>query len=209
MTWGGVAVWLYLGATDHNVEGRLTTMAPTFVDHYEMLQLSPSATLEVVERVYRVLAKRYHPDNPDTGDARRFSDVHAAYETLSDPVGRAAYDVQHEANRGQQWKIFDRKCAGDEREEDRRLLHGILSLLYVAKRRNPKNGGVGVVTLETLLGSPQQHLEFPLWYLKRREYIEVAEDGQYRITVDGVDKIAGDEMSASTDRLLMLRASVA
>lgn len=177
-------------------------MTPSFVDHYETLQLSPGATLEVIERVYRVLAKRYHPDNQHTGDVLRFSDVQRAYEVLSDPPRRAQYDVQHDAHQGQQWKIFDQKSAGDEREEDRRLFHGILSLLYVARRRDPRSGSLGVVTLETMLGCPQQHLEFPLWYLKKRGYIEVEDNGQFGITVDGVDKLSRDELSLPLDRLL-------
>ena len=177
-------------------------MASAFVDYYETLQLSPSATLEVVERVYRVLAKRYHPDNQNTGDALRFSEVHMAYEMLSDPVRRAQYDVRYDAHRAQQWKIFDQQSAGDEREEDRRLFHGILSLLYVARRRDPKHGTLGVVTLETMLGCPQQHLEFPIWYLKKRGCIEVADNGQFGITVDGIDKLTNDELSTPLTRLL-------
>jgi len=188
--------------SDHNVEGRLTTMTPAFIDHYETLQLSPGATLEVVERVYRILAKRYHPDNQDTGDALRFSDIHTAFEILSDPVRRAQYDVRYDAHRSQHWKIFDQRSAGDEREEDRRLFHGILSLLYVARRRDPKEGTLGVVTLETMLGCPQQHLEFPLWYLKKRGCIEVADNGQFGITVDGIDRITRDELSSPVNRLL-------
>lgn len=177
-------------------------MTPVFIDHYETLQLSPTATLEVIERVYRVLAKRYHPDNQHTGDAMRFSEVQMAYSMLSDPPRRAQYDVRYDANRGQQWEIFDQKSAGDEREEDRRLFHGILSLLYVARRRDPQSGTLGVVTLETMLGCPQQHLEFPLWYLKKRGYLEIADNGQFGITVDGVDKLSRDELSLPADRLL-------
>ena len=177
-------------------------MTPAFVDLYETLQLSPAATLEVVERVYRILAKRYHPDNQSTGDALRFSNIQLAYDMLSDPPRRAQYDVQHDAHRSRQWKIFDQESAGDEREEDRRLFHGILSLLYVARRRDPKFGTLGVVTLETMLGCPQQHLEFPIWYLKKRGYIETADNGQFGITVDGVDKLSRDELTLPVNRLL-------
>ncbi|HUR19290.1 MAG TPA: J domain-containing protein [Vicinamibacterales bacterium] len=177
-------------------------MTPAFVDHYETLQLSPTAGLEVVERVYRVLAKRYHPDNLDSGDVRRFSDVQMAYETLCDPRRRAQYDVQYDAHRSQQWKIFNQESAGDHREEDRRLFRGILSVLYVARRRDPISGTLGVITLETVLGCPQQHLEFPIWYLKKRAYIEVADNGQLGITVDGVDRLTKEELSLPLDRLL-------
>ena len=53
-----------------------------FVDFYEILQLSPNASAETLERVYRLLAKRYHPDNQLTGDAEKFSELQQAFETL-------------------------------------------------------------------------------------------------------------------------------
>jgi len=125
-----------------------------FIDHYEVLQLSPNATAETVERVYRFLAKRYHPDNQDTGDVEQFSAIHTAYELLSNPISRASYDAKYEHNRAIAWKIFKQEGADDSRADDKRLFHGILSLLYIARRRDPENGGLGPVTLETMLGCP-------------------------------------------------------
>jgi curved DNA-binding protein len=173
-----------------------------FVDHYEVLQLSPNATEETVERVYRLLAKRYHPDNQSTGDPDKFSSVLLAYRVLSDPTARASYDVKYEENRGTQWKIFDQESASDGRAEDRRIHHGILSLLYVARRRDPRAGGLGAVFLEKMLGCPQQHLEFPLWYLKQHGWIEITENGQLAITVTGVDKLEGADLALPKNRLL-------
>jgi len=160
-----------------------------FVDRYEVLQLSPNATAETIERVYRLLAKRYHPDNQETGNADRFSELLEAYQTLSDPERRAAYDLQYEEQRGHQWKIFDQQTAGSDRDQDRRISHGVLSLLYVARRRDPRRGGLGIVHMEKMLGCPQEHLEFPLWYLKQRGAIELLDTGQYAITVAGVDQL--------------------
>ena len=125
-----------------------------------------------------------------------------AFGVLSDPVRRAQYDVQYDTQRGQQWKIFDQESAGDEREQDRRLFQGILSILYVARRRDPVNGTLGTITLETMLGVPQQHLEFPIWYLKKRAYIELAENGQLGITADGIDKLLTNEFCLPLNRLL-------
>jgi curved DNA-binding protein len=173
-----------------------------FVDHYEALQLSPNATEETLERVYRLLAKRYHPDNQSTGDAEKFSSVLLAYRVLSDPAARASYDAKYDEHRSVQWKIFDQRSAGDAREEDRRIHHGILSLLYVARRRDPKSGGLGAVFLEKMLGCPQQHLEFPLWYLKQHGWIEITESGQLAITVTGVDKLEGADLALPSNRLL-------
>ena len=173
-----------------------------FVDHYEVLQLSPNATGETVERVYRFLAKRYHPDNQDTGDAVQFAEIHTAYELLANPVSRASYDAKYERNRAIAWKIFKQEGADDSRANDKRLFHGILSLLYIARRRDPENGGLGPVTLETMLGCPQQHLEFPIWYLKKRGYVERMGNGYIAITADGIDKLGSDDLALPADRLI-------
>ena len=37
-------------------------------DYYEILEVSPNANSETIERIFRYLAMRYHPDNRDTGD---------------------------------------------------------------------------------------------------------------------------------------------
>jgi curved DNA-binding protein CbpA len=178
---------------------------PSFIDFYEVLQLSPNATADTVERVYRMLAKRFHPDNQETGHGASFADVQRAYETLSDPATRAAYDVKYEENRALTWKVFRQEGASDHRSQDRRLFHAILSLLYIARRRDPHNGGLGSVTLEKLLGCPAQHLEFPIWYLKQRGWIERLESGLYAITADGVDKIASEDLALPANRLLASR----
>ena len=179
-----------------------STMASLFIDYYETLQLSPNASSETIERVYRLLAKRYHPDNQDTGDAQKFSEVHTAYQTLSDAERRAAYDVMHDQQRGDSWAIFDQKSAGDDRESDRRMFHGILSLLYIARRRDPHQGGLGSVTLEKMLRCPREHLEFPLWYLKARGWIERLDNGQFAVTIDGIDRVTSQEFDMPDDRLL-------
>jgi curved DNA-binding protein CbpA len=173
-----------------------------FVDHYEVLQLSPRAGAETVERVFRLLAKRYHPDNAATGDSEKFGRVHAAYEVLSDPERRAAYDVTYDEVRTLQWKIYDQKSAADGREEDRRTLHAVLSLLYVERRRDPESGGMGILTLERILGVPDEHLQFPIWYMRQHGWIEALDTGQLAITVEGIDKLVDRELDLPADHLL-------
>lgn len=176
--------------------------AQVFVDYYEVLQLSPNASAEMIERVYRLLAKRYHPDNQDTGNAQRFAEVHCAFEVLSDGKARAAYDVSYDERRALTWKVFRQDSANDTRANDRRLFHGILSLLYVARRRDTEHGGLGPVTIERMLACPQEHLDFPLWYLRERRWIERLDNGLLAITADGVDKLGDDDLSLPANRLL-------
>jgi len=163
--------------------------AAGFRDYYETLQLSPNADEETISRVFRILVKRYHPDNTDTGNTKKFNEVMEAYRVLSDPEKRAAYDVRYEENRATVLKIFDEASATDSFEMDRRVCEGILSLLYVARRRDPDRGGVGVIQMERLLGCPSQHLEFPLWYLRQKTWVERLENGLIAITAAGVDKM--------------------
>ena len=57
----------------------------TFVDHYEILQVSQTADTETIERVYRLLAKRYHPDNSTSGDPEQFNVLRRSYDVLTNP----------------------------------------------------------------------------------------------------------------------------
>jgi DnaJ-class molecular chaperone len=62
-------------------------------DHYEKLGIPPSAAADAIKLAYRRKAAQYHPDKNTAADAAlRFREVQDAYEVLSDPVRRQAYD---------------------------------------------------------------------------------------------------------------------
>ncbi|HEX9053280.1 MAG TPA: DnaJ domain-containing protein [Gemmatimonadales bacterium] len=158
-------------------------------DHYEVLQLSPRADQTTIQRVFRHLAKRYHPDNQESGDADRFKQVMDAFEVLSDPARRAQYDARYQDLREAHWRIFDQETAGNDVVADRRLRDALLSILYTARRNDAERPGLGVIELERLLGCPEQHMRFHLWYLKQNGWIERTESGTYAVTASGVDQV--------------------
>jgi hypothetical protein len=173
-----------------------------FVDYYEVLQLNQQADSETIERVFRLLAKRYHPDNPESGDAEKFREVQTAFQVLIDPENRARFDVQYDHAKNAQWQIFTQGTALGTPEEDRRIFSGVLSILYAARRRDPESGGLGILQLETMLGAPREHLEFPLWVLKKRGWIETLDTGQLAITIEGIDWVMSEDMGLPAERLL-------
>lgn len=63
-------------------------------DYYDVLGLNRDAPEGDIKKAYRKLAMKYHPDrNPDSKEAEdKFKEAKEAYEVLSDPKKRAAYD---------------------------------------------------------------------------------------------------------------------
>lgn len=69
-------------------------MATSIPDLYAILGVARDASPEEIRSAYRRLARELHPDvNGDPEAERRFKEITAAYETLSDPDRRARYDA--------------------------------------------------------------------------------------------------------------------
>lgn len=68
--------------------------ATDFKDYYAILGVSKTATPEEIKRVYRKLARKYHPDlNPGNKNAEaKFKELNEANEVLCDPEKRQKYD---------------------------------------------------------------------------------------------------------------------
>ncbi len=178
----------------------------TFIDFYELMQISPHAEVETLERVYHMLAERYHPDNPRSGDRERYERLVQAYHVLSDRETRRAYDIQHHARSSRPIAIFETRefASGIEGEPYRRM--GILCLLYDRRRSNPESPGYSILELEAVMNFPREHLMFPVWYLKDNGLIHQDQNSNFVITGPGADYVEKNLSSYESLRQLLRSA---
>ena len=172
------------------------------MDHYETLQISANAEPETIHRVYRLLAQRYHPDNTDTGNADRFRELAEAYEVLSDPERRAKYDVVHQQFWRERWKVVEATTNVDvdfRTEQIARLT--LLELLYTRRRTEPREPAMSILDVEALTGRPREHLQFSIWFLTQKKFIQRGDDSGLTITADGVEYLENN-IDGSQSRLL-------
>lgn len=169
-----------------------------FVNHYEVLEISQNASFETIERVFRFLAKRYHPDSGNADDPDRFKSIIEAYQTLSDPELRTAYDVQFERNRIAERAIEEGAGSVDNDAADR---HRLLSLFYAQRRRDMKYPGMGISTVEHMMNIPVEVLDFHIWYFREKGWIMREEGGTISITADGVDHLENSSAQQMESRL--------
>ena len=88
------------------------------------------------------------------------------------------------------------------------MRHAILSTLYIDRRRDTTNAGVGSFRLEQLFGCPEKTMEFHIWYLKEKGWIQRQETGEYTITASGVDIVEEDGLLNGKDHLLAEHSEV-
>jgi curved DNA-binding protein CbpA len=163
------------------------------VDYYEILQISPNAEPETIHRVYRLLAQRLHPDNAETGNDAQFRALSEAYHVLSDAERRAKYDVTHNRQRKDRWRLV---ASGANTENDfeaeQHLRLTILEVLYTRRRTEPERPGLSPLDLEGLVGTPREHLEFTLWFLIQKKHISRSDNSMMVITAEGVEHLEGN-----------------
>ncbi len=65
-------------------------------NYYQILQVDQEASIDIIEKVYKTLVKKYHPDlqseENKNNNEEILKDINEAYETLSNPEKRQAYD---------------------------------------------------------------------------------------------------------------------
>lgn len=197
-------------------------MREHFENLYEILQLSPRADQLIINKAYRLLAALYHPDHKQTGDEEKFKKVLRAYSVLSDPAQRMQYDQEYsrqmaktpgplpvlgQTGPGPFATKFQQLTNKEEPESDpfpriseRELRNLLLLALYDVRRNHPQEPEVNLIVLAELVGSPINHLEFSLWYLKEKKFIKMDESANLMITVLGVDHVENELISGTAEK---------
>jgi curved DNA-binding protein CbpA len=149
--------------------------------------VSDAAEPETINRVYRMLAQRYHPDNRETGNEARFRAITDAYQALSNPEKRAQYDATNQKRKKDRWRLVS---AGAQTENDFEMEQvvrlTVLEALYTKRRLDPQNPGIYLVELERMIGRPREHLEFTIWFLNQKRLIS-SDDARMYLTAEGAE----------------------
>lgn len=103
--------------------------------HYELLGVVQTADLQNIKKAFHRLSKLLHPDTtllPADKAAREFRQVCEAYEFLSDPVKRQAYDND----------LRENECIGDDQENQLKIIDKVsLKKVNNLDNRRPLSGG--------------------------------------------------------------------
>jgi curved DNA-binding protein len=176
------------------------------VNYYDLFQINPRAELETIERVYRLLAARYHPDNQNTGDPDRFQVLSEAYQVLRDPTKRKEYDRQFEIHPAGPLPIFLGKEFTEGIDSEAKIRIGVLCLLYSKRRANPDYAALSLLDMENIMAFPRERLLFALWYLRAKRMVLQDDRSSFIISAEGVDYL---ESQLPTNQILykIFRAS--
>jgi curved DNA-binding protein len=174
-----------------------------FIDYYAVLQVDPQCSARALEMAYRHLAKIYHPDHPETADLNRFNGITEAYAMLRKPEKRAGYDALYARKTGYSFVPKEAKRTESMAAiSDANMHANILMFLYRKRRESTRSPGVGTYDILRTLECSDEHFEFHAWYLRKKGFIEHTEDGQYAITVEGVDHVIA--MSEAAEKTLRI-----
>ena len=162
-------------------------------NHYEVLQVSQNASHEVIEKMFRFLATKHHPDAG--GDKQTFNDIVGAFEVLRDENARNQYDLELKNGAHEVARLRENSMQAGP---DAAIRHELLCLFYARRRDQNSSPALGAMSIEKTLGLHEDVLNFHLWYFKEKNWVKRCEDGGYAITAEGVDQIDMTELRLAT-----------
>ena len=173
----------------------------SFIDYYDLMQISPNADVETIQHVFRYLAKKWHPDYRK-GDPEQFKLLVEGHKILTNTERRAAYDLRYEGFWENKWNLAAEASDGQAITDDSEVRASLLSLYYVQRRSKMNDPGLGEMEVARLMRIPVHLIEFHIWYLKEKGWIQRLENGQFALTALGVDEVEKSRLRLNSDRLL-------
>jgi hypothetical protein len=149
-------------------------------DYHTLLRAGVAGDAVGLDRLYRALAFRYHPDNRESGNVEIFLRIKEAYRILSSsqPYQEEPGIVKPLKTSGLQAELREMK--------DRR--HVILGLLCQRRISDYRNAFISPVELESLTGMEADEIGFILWYLREKGAVTLCENSSaYSVSAVGVD----------------------
>ena len=180
----------------------------SFVDYYDVLQISPNAEEDTIQQMFRHLAKKWHPDSRG-GNPERFRLLVEAHKTLTNPERRVSYDLKYQRFWETKWNLQADASGSGSYVDDREAREGLLSLYYVQRRSSMNDPGLGELEVARLMRIPIHLIEFHIWYLKEKGWIQRLENGKFALTAPGVDEVEKGRLRLSSDRLIAAHTSTA
>lgn len=146
-------------------------------NYYEILEVNKRASKEVIEKAYKVLVKKYHPDLY-TGNSKQYAEkklkeINEAYSVLTDEFMKEQYDVELERqeqkalyekynNQNNNTKKIKNKKEGKEREQKQELdkksnktkvgtFSGIVELCRELYKNRPKRDQIKEITKKDII----------------------------------------------------------
>lgn len=183
-----------------------TIQSPT---HYEILGADPTATLDELEGLFRQLAA----DAEASGDHTKIPQAIEAFKVLRDPEVRQQYDRQlNEASKesagvetavGVEMRVEPGTHEEEEDapkstlsfEEELNLTPDVLNehrrellkMFYEKKRKDLKRAGIAIGGLDTIVPYSYELLEFHLWVLAEKKWVNREESGALSISAAGCE----------------------
>lgn len=142
-------------------------------NYYDILQINQNASPEIIEKAYKTLAKKYHPDLQEESNKKEaeeiLKEINEAYEILSNPEKKALYD-QNLKNETISQEDYDRIYYQNEelREELNNLTNDIINKNY-----KPNQEDINKIKKE------EQELEFRKQQIQYQEQMEQARQKAY------------------------------
>lgn len=158
-----------------------------FVDHYEVLQCSPDASLKTIEGLFIDLARIYHPDVPDSGNKEKFEQISEAFETLRIPEKRQEFDAMYATTSAKKQGSSTSNSLSIDKDSGERF--ELLKMFYAKRREDIKAPGMSTTGLMDVVPYSQAVLDFHLWYFVEKGWLKRQDGGRLAITADGVDKL--------------------